>query len=41
MSIRRRIVAAAVSVAVIGTLGALLKSGVDSVREAAARTDSI
>ncbi len=41
MVMKQRIGIAAVSLVVIGTLGALVKSGVDQVREAAARTNSV
>ena len=41
MSLKRRIVIVAPCLLVVGTLGVLLKSAVDQVREAAARTNSV
>jgi hypothetical protein len=41
MSRKRGITIAAACLVVVGTLGALLKSAVDRVRETAARLDSV
>ncbi len=41
MSINRRIAIAAAVIVIVGTLGAMLKSAVDSVREAGARLNSV